>query len=448
MAEIKASTLIRAKEEAQRYLIVGADESVWLFDGTTWTDITGNDALANDGTKTRWSGGWLTGAVVLGNQNSLWAYQVGIDTAIQRAQYDGDSGETWADLGYSARVFRPWREYVLAGNLLEDDVRYPARIRWCHPVQPGQVPTDWVPRDTNRAGDRDLADTPGDVVDMIPLRKYLMIYKQDSVFTCAWIGGNDVFSIERLTMEKGILSRDCVAEYLSRHWVQGVEDIYLLDGNRIDSMLWGRIKKTWLADRDPTRAQNNWTCHDPVNEEMLFGFVSKNAPPEYEFPDRILVASLKNNTWTHREYGVEIPHALVALSIENQASADLVMHGIDRTNARLLDLESVPDRLGAPVPAHFTRSALFSDPGHDFVQVDRAKLQITGANAQLQLGDQIALDAPITWRGSFDIDPETDYKTDARANGNLIAYRIDVNATTPWQISNLNLLVQKSGARG
>ena len=446
MAADPVNTMFYAQSVNQRLIVVTSESAIWEFDGQVWQDITG--AAVADGTSERWTGGWLSGGLTLANRLVTRTYRPGIDVSSQAMVYDGETGQTWEDRQRSALVFRPFREYMLAANVREGSSEFPSFIQWCDPVLPGQIPTDWMTRDTNRAGDVDLPDTPGEIVDMIPLRDYLMIYKTDSVYTCQWIGGNDVFAFRRLTKAKGIFARNTVAEYLSRHWAQGSEDIFLLDGNSITSLLWGKLKRSWLNDRDPDRAQNNWTVHDPINEEMLFGYVSVNAPAEYKFPDKILACSLKNNAWHFREYGVEIPFCLMALSVENQQSADLLLYGIDRTNSRLLDLESAPDRLGAPVPAYFLRTGLFSDPGHDFVQVDRAKLQITGNQATLKLGDQIAIDAGVTWRGDFTVNPVSDYKTDARANGNLIAYRVDIDTLNDWQVSNLILLVQKSGGRG
>ena len=440
------NTLFLGKDTGQRLLLLCSPDTIYEFDGVAWTDRTGT--AVNDGVDFRWTGGFLTGALTLANQKVVRTFKPGIDSVSQPMQYDPGDSSTWESKNYHAEVFRPFREYMLAGNVTWDSAEYPSRIQWCHAVEPGQVPDDWVPTDTNDAGDVDLADTPGSVVDMAPLRDSLLIYKRDSVYACQWVGGNEVFSFQRLTTNKGIHARDCVVEHNGFHWCQGIEDIFLVDGNTTQSLVKDRIKRTWLADRDETRALRNFTTLDPVNEEILFFYVSKNAPPEYLYPDKALVISQTNNAFFFRDYDLESPYARVSLDVVNQDSANLVFYGIDRPGNRLLDLEAAPDRLGAPVPAYFARTGLFSDPGHDWVQVDRVKLQISGNVAQVKLGDQIAIDAPVTWRGDFTIDPATDYRTDARANGNMLAYRVDVSTLSDWQISNLMLMVQKSGERG
>jgi len=440
------NTIFLGKTFSSRRLYLTAPDSIYQYDGANWTNITGDPV--DDGTDARWSGGWLAGAVTMANRKAVRTFRPGIDADSQPMQYDPADGSTWESKNYHAETFRPFREYMLAGNVTQDGAEYPSRIQWCAPVEPGQVPNDWVPLAENRAGARDIADTPGDIIDMHPLRDSMLVYKRDSVHTIQWVGGNSVFSVRRLTTAKGIHARDCIVEYNGRHLCQGIEDIFTVDGNTAHSLIWGRLKRSWLADRDPDRSLNNSVSLDVVNQEVLFWYVSKNAPVGYTYPDKALVLSLRNNSFFIRDYSAEIPHAIYTLDVVNQDSANLVFHAINRTGGQLLDLESASDRLGGSVPFYFVRTGLFSDPGHDWIQVDRAKLQVTGQPVTIKLGDQVAVDATPTWRGNFVVDPATDYKTDARANGNLIAYHVSGNTQTDWQICNLNLLVQKSGSHG
>ena len=449
MAQSEISTIFLAKDVDRRLLIITSEQDIWEFTGLDWEDRTGTDVV--DGWGERWTGGWLTGALTLANRKVVRTFQPGVDAVTQPMVYNGGVGQpgdqTWESLEYSARVFRPFREYMLAGYPQWGDDPFPTRIQWSHAVEPGLVPEDWVPRADNQAGDVDLADTPGAVVDMLPLRDYLLVLKEDAIHLCSFVGGNQVFAFRRITTNKGVNTRDCAVEYNGRVFVQGADDIFVLDGNAATSILWGRVKNAWLADRDPDRGVFSFTALDPIHEEVCFFYVSKNAPPIYLYPDKVLVYSLRTNAFFFRDYQLEVPHARVSLSVENQGSTELVFYGIDRGGARILDLEASPDRLGSPVPAYFIRSGLFAEPGHDWVQVDQSKLHLSGNSASLQLGGQNALGAAIDWRSAVSFDPTSDYKIDARHNANLIAVRVDVSTLTDWQMSSLNLLLQKSGER-
>ena len=190
---------------------------------------------------------------------------------------------------------------------------------------------------------------------------------------------------------------------------------------------------------------------DHINAEVLFFYCTASLPPEENFPNRALVWSLRNNTAFFRDYDAYIPFAGETLDVVDQASSNLTLSALDRKDAtgRLLDLEAAPDRPGSvAVPAYIERKGLFSDPGHDWVQVDEARLQLTGNDAKLRLGGQVAVDAAVTWRDQFDVAPATDYRTDVRHNDQMIAYRVDIQTLTDWQIAALLLKVQKSGERG
>jgi hypothetical protein len=136
------------------------------------------------------------------------------------------------------------------------------------------------------------------------------------------------------------------------------------------------------------------------------------------------------------------------LSAAESAGGSTVYYAIDWIADTLLSLESSPTRDGAAVAFTIERTGLFDDPGHTWVQVDEAKVNVTGQSALLELGDQSSLDAPISWRDSFIVNPTRDYKTDARANGRLISYRVSGDTLHAWKLSQLSLLVQKSGERG
>jgi hypothetical protein len=341
------------------------------------------------------------------------------------------------------RVLRPFKEYAFAGLPKMGTVSYNTRVMWSKAVEPGQRPTDWVARATNDAGDIDLADTPGSVVDMIPLRDALMVYKSDAIYACQWVGGNQVFNFRRLTTGKGIYSRDAVVEYAGKHWCIGLEDIFVNDGNTIQSLAWGKAKDWWLADRDPLKARNSFAAADTLAGEVLFFYASRVATTNW--PDKALVLNLETNAFFVRDYGLSLRHAHETLKLGTVDTSQVWLLGL--TSNVVYDLEGYPTRDALPVPSYIERTHLDMAPGHDWMQVDQAKLQLSGAPATIKLGEHVAPGATVTWRGPVAVNPATDYKTDVRANGNQIAYRIDWNTTATWQLKNLDLLVQKSGER-
>ena len=436
------TTLFRGRNPTERINVLAGASHVYDWDGTHWADRTGA-AVADAQPEQRWSGGYLTGSILLANQKAVRTYTPGLDTATQLMGYDALAGTTWEGLGNSARVLRPFREYAMVGAPLLSGTRYNTRVMWSASVEPGQKPTDWVARATNDAGDTDLADTPGSIIDMIPLRDALLIYKADSIYSCQWTGGNSVFSFRRLTTGKGIYSRDSVVEHAGRHWCIGLEDIFSTDGNSIQTLAWGKVKQWWIADRDATKARNNFAAADTLSGEILFFYASRCASGAW--PDKALVLNLQTQQFFVRDYAKAFRHAHETLKLGTEDTSQVWLLGL--SDSRVYDLEGYPTRDNLAIPAYVERTHLAGDTGHDWTQVDQIKLQMIGAAATVKLGTHAAPGADVVWGSPAQCDPAKDYKTDLRANGHQIAYRVEWNTTEDWQLKGMDFLGQKSGER-
>ena len=436
------TTLFRGRNPTARINILAGAGHIYEWDGAAWTDRTGS-AVSDGQPEQRWSGGWLTGVVILANQSKVRTFAPGLDSASTPMGYDATAGTTWEGLGYTARVMRPFREYAFVGVPTISGTAFNTRVMWSAAVEPGQRPTDWIARETNDAGDVDLADTPGSIVDMVPLRDSLLVYKTDAIYSCQWAGGNQVFTFRRLTTGKGIYSRDSVVEYAGKHWCIGLEDIFVTDGNTVQSLAWGKAKEWWLNDRDPLKARNNFAAADTLAGEVLFFYASKAASTNW--PDKALVLNMETNAFFVRDYGQAIRHAHETLKLGTADTSQVWFLGL--TSGTVYDLEGYPTRDGAAIPAFLERTHMFGEPGHDWVQVDQTKLLLSGASGTFKLGTHVAPGAAVEWKPIVAVNPAVDYKTDARANGYQLAYRLDVSATTFWQLKAINLLVQKSGDR-
>ena len=428
--------------DEERYLVSAGLSTVYSWDGTTWKNITGDDPTDYYGF--RWTGGWLAGVLVLANQTGVRTFDPSQDTTTQPMVFnggpDGAGDDTWESLGSGARVFRTWRQYCFAGDVWQAGSRYPSRVSWCAAVEPGQRPEDWVARPENDAGSVDLADTPGRVVEMVPMGDYLVIYKTDAIYLCEFIGGNEVFRFRWTGLRRGAAIPWGVAEARGAHYILGVDDIYVFDGSSVQSLILGRLREWWRADRG-AHYQRWFVVYDHRHAEVRFHYCAGAA----EWPNTALCLHLDNQAWTVRRYAHDVRHQMIAPATDTFIP-DVEMYGISDDYLRAFEDTFQQD--DNPIPFLIRRKALFSEPGHDWVQVDCVKVAAEGPVMTLNLGDQIAPSAPVTWRGNFLVDPATDYKTDARANGHQIAYRLLGSAAEKLRLSHIAMLVQKSGKRG
>jgi hypothetical protein len=278
---------------------------------------------------------------------------------------------------------------------------------------------------------------------MVPLRDKMVIYKEDSLYFCEWVGGNSVFRFRKISDFIGISARDAVVEVNGVHYIQGDDDILMFDGNTVKSLLFGRMKNYFRADKtDKLRFQrNSFTYFDKLRNEVVFAYCDRTATSADHYPSRAVVLSLDTGSFWMRNWGDErIGHAVCAPGgLRTYAEAPY--------ENDLRDLETEPDRDGAAVPAQLVRTGLFSEPGHDWAQINKVKLPLVGEDCTITLGSQFAPGATVSWRTPVAVDSTTDYKTDVRVNGNLLAYKIDVNTEAEWQLPSIAAYAQKSGER-
>ena len=439
---------------ASRHIVACGGSAIWRWDGTDFLNISNgvpSDGVDQNGS--RWTGGWMQEGFVLSNKVAVRTWRPLIDSGSNPMVWDGGpegNGDTWESLGNKAYVMRaggPSGEYCFAGDIYEtaEDRQFPSRIRWSHPVASGNVPEDWVVRDTNLAGYVDIDDTPGGVREMVPLRDYMVIYKRDSIWISDYIGPPQVFRFRCVARHHGVMTTDTVVEHNGLHYCHGPDDIFTFDGSNVKSILWGKVKQQYLSEVDELRSRSAFTVLDAVREEVLFFYVKTGTGATW--PNRVLVLDLNTKSFWFRDYKTDISHAITTPVVGSLTSRQ-GFHAVDFNNTRIIDLEYGTTQNGTNVLSQIARYGLYSGPGHESVQVDTSSLGLSGQQGTFRLGGQIAPDAPVTWRNAVSMDPVTDYRTDVRHNDQIISYELTINAPTDWKLSHISLLVQRAGNRG
>ncbi|MCU0296698.1 MAG: hypothetical protein MUD05_11675 [Candidatus Nanopelagicales bacterium] len=241
------------KPDGTQFLIAGGATKVFSYTGTTENEITPATTMAA-GVDARWSGGVLSGIVVL---NCPDKHPQFITVA------NLDSGSTnFADLTNwpsspttTCRVMRPFKYFLFAGDMTEDSVRKPFKIRWSASAEPGALPASWVATTSNNAGSIDVSDSDGKVIDFLPLGDQLACYTENSIYLARFIGGTDaanrlVFSFQRVPVGQsgGMLGLNCGCDVPNLgHVVLGSNDVYLFNGTSTQSIIDKRLRR-WLFD--------------------------------------------------------------------------------------------------------------------------------------------------------------------------------------------------------
>lgn len=155
-----------------------------------------------------------------------------------------------------------------ANNDIED------QLRWSTSADPGNLPGSWTPSTTNDAGDLSLADTPGAILDAVPLRDSLIVYKGTGAYVLQFIGGLFVFGVRKFLPRTGVLTDNCVQSFRGRHYVVTQGDIVAHDGARVQSIAGGMARREIFKNLSGNYKDRAFTYIDPDDFSFCFCYPS------------------------------------------------------------------------------------------------------------------------------------------------------------------------------
>lgn len=269
---------------AGRFLVQAGLTSVFADDGVTRTDITGT--APTGGIDDRWTGGVLNGVLIMNN---------GVDSP---TYWNGDVLTNLATLtgwtaGWKADVIRPFKNYLVCLGITWGSAKRAHGVGWSNAAEPGAIPTSFTASATNDAGDVDLAETSGVMVDCLPLGDVNIIYKQDARYAMQYIGGNDVFRFSRLPGNDGLLARGCVVNTPKGHVFLTNGDVKIHSGGEAVSIAEGRIRNWLFSMMDSANAKRSFLCLNPKKSEVWVVFPSTGQSA----CDTVAAWNWEANTW-------------------------------------------------------------------------------------------------------------------------------------------------------
>lgn len=204
------------------YSITGDQDYVVVYsatDGTIWAH-TPSTGIPQGKEITRTSGNYtgdrangfdacyLNGIVVITNNKDLPQLWLPIDWDTLLIDLTNWPAST------TCKIIRAYKNYLIAFNITKNSTNYPTLVKWSHVTLPGVAPTSWDETDaTVDAGEKALTDTPGKIIDVVPLKDSLIIYKENSIIRMQWVGGQDIFRWDILSTSHGLVSYGAAVEY-------------------------------------------------------------------------------------------------------------------------------------------------------------------------------------------------------------------------------------------
>lgn len=374
----------------------------------------------------------------------------------------------------TAKVVRTFKDFIFALRITDTGTYNPRLLRWSDLAAPAALPSSWDFTDpTNRAGRKEFGETPDNLVDCLPLRDSLIVYKEQHTWIGQYIDLPDVFAFRQLFSESGLLAEDCARPIKSRHFAVTPDDIILHDGNAAESIISGRTRR-WLFNRINTNLfRRCFVVADYREREMLFCFPEAGN----DWPNLALVWNWHENTFSPRELGVGMTFGMHGIVPGSAAETFDSSSGTFDSDPGVFDQETYsPFQLRAMFASSSSQEAYQYNEGEldhsstmtayairSYIPLDRGsefKNRILSLRPRVRgtVGDQIsmyvglrnAIDESVNFQGPYNFTIGQDYKTDVLGQ-DLVArwvdFKFQYTGTNTVRVSGLEIETVKDGRR-
>ncbi len=364
------------------------------------------------------------------------------------------------------KAIRSYKNYLFALNITKSGTNYPFMLKWSHPADPGALPTSWDIADpTKDAGEVDLPSARSPIVDGLELGNFFIAYTETEIYRGALTGGVFVFSQQRVSSEFGMLNRNCVVEANGAHYIFGSKDIYVFDGQNIQSLLDDVAKFSLFQSIDVNAADKCFVFRNSFLNEIFFCFPQIGSTS----CDLALVWNYKDRTASYRELP-NVTHAMQGavdnglIGNWNQDSApwdtDLtVWDGPDFTpstarvmmasaNAKFYLLDASSSFDGAAPTAYLERRGISFGAPENIKLIKGVRPIIKGNTGQtviIKVGYQTDPALDPTWGATMTHTIGSTISNDCLVSGRYLALRIENGTAYQWQMDSLQIDVDQSG---
>ncbi len=467
---------------ADNYWIVAGTAAIHVYKDSndTWYNITRSSGGYNATAEENWTSTVLGGILVMAN---------GYDDPQFWALTDGEPSTStlMADLSnwpadrecYSMRAFR---SFLVALNINDSsgssDVGYPRLVKWSTEAATQLLPSSWDETSaTVDAGEYELADTRGAILDGLPLRDTFMIYKDDSIYSMTYVGTPFIFAFRQLSPSVGALTKNCVAEFDGGHFFFGNGDIYINNGQRIESILPHKIRDYVFNFIDGAQYKKSFVVADYGNTEMWACFpTAENTSNQC---NKAVVWNWTNKAFTLRDipnlshigYGsIDDPNSFTtwaaatgitwsaALGAWSQTWSTvenvLVMAGLTDTKIYRNASGNQEDTTDMTSYIERTGMSMGAQGQEDRTSVKRIKaiwprMEVSGANAvNVYVGTQMSTEEGVTWTSAYTFNPDSQSKVSCRASGKLYGVKFESTGDFDWRLDGYDIELDDAGRRG
>jgi hypothetical protein len=245
---------------------------IYKFNGTE-TDFTlaGYTPTSAEGT---WSTTSLANIIYVNRSDRAPWYLRTADTAFQNLGVTAGAPASW-DSTYTCQLLRTCGGALVALNVTKGAVNFPTMVKTSSIPLSGVIPTSWDPSLTNTlATENILAEMKGSITDANTLGPQLVIYGLQESWIMTADGSQQVYGYRKLPFQKGALNANCSFELDGRHYVMGVDDIWMHDGNTEVSIVDQKNRDFIFSSINLSKRNRCFVSYNAQLKELSFNYIS------------------------------------------------------------------------------------------------------------------------------------------------------------------------------
>jgi len=455
---------------------------VYAVAGSTHTNITRQVASVDvdytGALDNKWNGGWLNGVLILNNGVDLPQSWNPMQVATKLVNLPNFSEPGVTDL--RAKVIRPFSNFLIGLDISKDSTRFPTMVKWSNRADPGTVPTSWDPASTiEDTGEVSLSETPGFLVDSLPLGNINIIYKENAIIRMQKTGGQFIFNFDSISHQAGAMAIGCMTEFKpGQHLVLTADrDIVVHNGQAVSSVLTKKNRRYIETIIDGTVFARSFVVSIPGRKEVWVCYPRVNDT----YCTEAAVFNTVDATWSFKDISETVDMKTGAFdpnsTLSTWASQTDTWDVVTGTWATSAFMKGTPSTLGAfPVAVDIRKmdtgqklgSTVYNSllerqglaiigqgkDGTPKVDVGHTKLvtelwpEIEAAATStfdISVGSQEKRTDPIDWEGPYTFQPSVDSHLDFLRDGKYISVRIQSSSEDEWKLFGYTLNMKVTG---
>lgn len=210
----------------------------------------------------------------------------------------------WAPVSspWTANILRASNSALCAFGVTQNGTFNPNMVITSEFATAGNVPSSWdYTLGNNNATQNNLAEMKGPITDAQNLGNVVYVYGQNETWLMTLSGDDNIWDYFPIFNDRGAISANCAVEVNKKHYVFGLDDIWMHDGNSWASICDERVREFIFSNLDTTKTNRCAVVYNPLLQELCFRYASFDQYAAFTGADganRQAVFHIPTNTWS------------------------------------------------------------------------------------------------------------------------------------------------------